>query len=107
MPLIKSTAPFESTQPDILNAQAGQNIIYNYPNPFSTSTTINFRSEGGHVLIQLFNNQGRLLNTLINKDYDQGSFEVILEGGNYMPGTYLLHMQNGSAKQTRNILLIK
>jgi hypothetical protein len=107
LPMIKSTAPCESTSPDILNATAGQNIIYNYPNPFSSSTTINFRSEGGHVRIQIFNIMGALLTTLVDKDFEAGRYDINFESSAYPTGAYFAHLQNGSAKQVRTMMVVR
>src|SRR6185436_3119578 len=45
-----------STQPP----STDERIIYNYPNPFTNSTTIKFKTEGGHTLIQIIDTLGRV-----------------------------------------------
>ena len=107
LPIIKTTAPCVSTKADLLNAKAGINIISNYPNPFSGSTTINYQSQGGHVLIQVFNIEGRLVSTIVDSDHEQGTYEVNFQNIGYAPGTYYARLQNGSAQQVRTMLLMK
>ena len=107
LPIIRSSAPCVSTNPDVLNALAGKNIIYNYPNPFSNATTINFQSQGGHVLIQVFNIEGALVSTIINGDRDAGEYEVAFEGRGHATGTYYARLQNGSLQQVHTMMLVK
>jgi uncharacterized protein (DUF1501 family) len=107
LPIIRSSAPCVSTNPDIRNAIAGKNIIYNYPNPFSTKTTINFQSQGGHVLIQVFNVEGTLMRTIMDAERDQGSYEVVFSSNGYAPGTYYARLQNGSLQQVHTMVLAK
>ena len=47
-----------------LNQQAGESIVRNDPNPFSSSTYVTFKSKGGHILLQVFTTEGKLLKTL-------------------------------------------
>jgi uncharacterized protein (DUF1501 family) len=107
LPVIKSIAPCVSTNADILNAQAGQKLIKNYPNPFSTYTTINYQAQNGHVLLQVFSMNGRLIETLVNADQQQGTYEVAFTNKGYGPGSYYARFQNGSIQQTQNMMLIK
>jgi uncharacterized protein (DUF1501 family) len=107
LPVIRSSAPCVSTNPDVLNALAGKNIIYNYPNPFSNATTINFQSQGGHVLIQVFNIEGALVSTIVNGDRDAGEYEVAFEGRDHATGTYYARLQNGSLQQVHTMMLVK
>lgn len=107
LPVIKSTAPCVSTNADILNAQAGQKVIKNYPNPFSKSTTINYQAQNGHVLLQVFSMNGRLIETLVNADQQEGTYEVAFTNKGYGPGSYYARFQNGSIQQTQNMMIIK
>ena len=52
-------------------------LSQNYPNPFNPSTAIRFdidRSE--KVILQIYNNEGRLITTLIDNHMNAGSHEV-------------------------------
>jgi uncharacterized protein (DUF1501 family) len=107
LPIIRSTAPCVSTDADILNAQAGKSIISNYPNPFNTATTINFESQGGHALIQIFNVQGNLISTPVDSVQDKGSHTVTFENHGYPPGPYYARLQNGSLQQVHTMMLMR
>ncbi len=107
LPIIQSTAPCVSTDVDKLNAQAGKNLISNYPNPFSSSTNVAFESEGGHTLIQVFNIQGQLMKTLIDKETAAGSHKVTFENEGYPPGIYYARLQNGALQQVRTMALVR
>ena len=107
LPIIRSTAPCVSTNADIYNATAGNNLIYNYPNPFANFTTINFQSQGGHVLIQVFSMEGRLVSTIVDGVQDQGSHEVIFQNKGYAAGSYYARLQNGSVQQVHTMMLVK
>lgn len=106
IPVIKPTAPCISTSPEILNAMAGKNIISNYPNPFQTSTTISYESFGGHTLIQVFNTEGRLIKTLVDKEIAGGNHKITFENEGYSPGVYYARLQNNAIQQVRTMLLV-
>jgi hypothetical protein len=58
-------------------------LSQNYPNPFNPSTAIRFdidRSE--KVILQIYNNEGRLITTLIDNHMNAGSHEVSWNGKN-------------------------
>ncbi len=106
IPVIKRTAPCISTSPEILNAMAGKNIISNYPNPFQTSTTISYESFGGHTLIQVFNTEGRLIKTLVDKEIAGGNHKITFENEGYSPGIYYARLQNNAIQQVRTMILV-
>lgn len=106
IPVIKRTAPCVSTSPEILNAMAGKNIISNYPNPFQTSTTISYESFGGHTLIQVFNTEGRLIKTLVDKEIAGGNHKITFENEGYSPGVYYARLQNNAIQQVRTMILV-
>ena len=55
----------------------------NYPNPFSTSTTINYEvNEYSPISIRLFDLNGRIIKTLVNKNQDQGKYTCVWNGKN-------------------------
>lgn len=107
MNVIKKTAPCMSSSPDIINPNAGKNIISNYPNPFQTSTTISYESFGGHTLIQIFNTEGKLIKTLVDMEMNAGTHKVTFENEGYLPGIYYARLQNNSIQQIRTMLLVR
>ena len=96
-----------STSPEIININAGKNLISNYPNPFQTSTTISYESFGGHTLIQVFNTEGKLIKTLVDMEIGAGNHKVTFENEGYLPGVYYARLQNNSVQQIRTMLLVR
>ncbi|MFA6947301.1 MAG: DUF1501 domain-containing protein, partial [Pedobacter sp.] len=84
--VIKKSAPCMSTSPEVISPNAGKNLISNYPNPFQTSTTVSYETFGGHTLIQVFNTEGRLIKTLVDKEIGAGNHKVTFENEGYLPG---------------------
>jgi hypothetical protein len=96
-----------STSPEIINVNAGKNLISNYPNPFQSSTTISYETFGGHALIQVFNTEGKLIKTLVDTEMGAGNHKVTFENEGYLPGVYYARLQNGSIQQIRTMLLVR
>ena len=105
--VIKKSAPCMSTSPEIININAGKNLISNYPNPFQTSTTISYESFGGHTLIQVFNTEGKLIKTLVDMEIGAGNHKVTFENEGYLPGVYYARLQNNAIQQIRTMLLVR
>ncbi|HMC96541.1 MAG TPA: DUF1501 domain-containing protein, partial [Flavobacteriales bacterium] len=59
-----------------INQQAGDLLLNAYPNPFVERTTLSYAANGGHVLIQVFNEQGQVLKTLLNQQLPAGKYTV-------------------------------
>lgn len=106
LPIVASTACSGVGIHD-LNQAAGINLISNYPNPFTSSTYISFTTQGGHTVVQVFDNEGRMLKTLADGEYDPGTYKVWFENENFGSGVYYARLQNGSIQQVRNMLLVR
>jgi uncharacterized protein (DUF1501 family) len=105
LPLIKDSACSTATS----NVLSGETLISNYPNPFTNNTVIEFKTEGGHTLIQLFDASGKLLSIVLEKDFaDTPSVQKItLNGEQLTSGMYYLRFQNGATQQVRPIMKVK
>ena len=101
LPVIKATACNMNIEE--LNA-LGDNLIINYPNPFVSGTTINFKSAGGHVLIQVFDTIGRKVATLADQPYAAGTYSIPFNGSALASGVYYARLQNGPLQQVRPML---
>jgi hypothetical protein len=106
LPIIKGSASCTGSTSDKLNAEAGKNIITNYPNPFQSTTTIDFESMGGHTLIQVFDVEGRLLKTLLDGHTTIGRHKITFENEGYRPGVFYARLQNGALQQVRTMMLV-
>ncbi len=106
LPLIKAGVCVTSTTPP---NPSGSSLITNYPNPFTNSTTIKFDTEGGHTLIQIIDNAGRLLINLLEKDYPAAANGLTIPfNASHLPnGVYYARLQNGAIQQVRPMLKVR
>jgi uncharacterized protein (DUF1501 family) len=104
LPVIKATA----CNMDIKDLNSiGDNLIINYPNPFSNATKITFKSAGGHTLVQIFDTSGKRVATLTDQVYTAGTYSLIFNSETLASGVYYARLQNGSLQQVRPMLKIK
>ena len=69
----------------------------NYPNPFSSKTTISFQlSQEAYVKLDIYNMNGKMITTLKDQNLDAGFYEVILDGSNLPSGIYTYVLRTGS-----------
>jgi len=74
---------------------AKEALIYNYPNPFSGQTKIEFKTNGGHTLLQLLDGTGTVIKTLVESNYTYaGMNSYNLYGTGLVPGVYYVRIQN-------------
>ena len=85
-----------------LNAQSLK--LQNYPNPFKDFTTIEFTSPGGLMELRLFDNQGRLLKTLVNAPLAKGNYTEILDGNNLPAGNYYYQLITPAGQIGRHLV---
>ena len=84
-----------------LNNAAGIKVISNYPNPFDFGTTIQFETQGGHTLVQIFDVEGQLIAVPVDGIYAPGKFNVYYNGGYLPSGVYYLRFQDSTYSQVR------
>lgn len=86
---------------------SGDILISNYPNPFSTSTVITFKTEGGHTLIQIMDTMGRVITNLTDKEYSAGTYSIVFNGERLTGGVYYARLQNLASQQVRAMLKVR
>jgi uncharacterized protein (DUF1501 family) len=74
----------------------GNNILSNYPNPFTERTTIRFISNGGLVIILLYDGEGRQVRAITHEVYAQGKYELLMQKDGLPCGNYIAKLYNGS-----------
>jgi hypothetical protein len=85
----------------------------NYPNPFNPVTNIRYDlPEDAHVMIRIFDIQGRMVKTLVSGQEKAGRKSIIWDATNQIgeqvaAGMYLYLIQAGEFKQTRKMVLLK
>ena len=84
-----------------------------YPNPFNPSTNIKYNlKHDSQVKITIYDQRGRLINTLIDKKEKSGIKSIRWNGKNTKSqsvgsGMYLYRIQAGTFNQTKKLVLIK
>ncbi|MCB0735108.1 MAG: DUF1501 domain-containing protein [Flavobacteriales bacterium] len=104
--LLEDTCNTSSAQRAELR-KSGNASVMNYPNPFVDQTTIRYESDGGHILIQIFNPQAQLIQTLVDDFIPEGEHEVIMDATNLAKGTYYYRYQRGSYSQTKPMIKVR
>jgi uncharacterized protein (DUF1501 family) len=80
----------------------------NYPNPFNPSTMIQFTLPASvNVRLQVFDVQGRLVQTLIDGNVPAGEQSIRFDGSNLSNGTYLYRLETPYGAASRKMTLIK
>ena len=88
-------------------------MMGNHPNQFNPTTPIAFVVErSGHVVISVFDVEGRLVKTIADRTYEPGFHAVQWQGrddaGRTVPsGTYLVQMNTGEGGETRKVSLVR
>ncbi|MES2882274.1 MAG: DUF1501 domain-containing protein, partial [Bacteroidota bacterium] len=86
----------------------GNNLVSNYPNPFTESTAIRYSTNGGHTLIQIINGVGQLIKTLVDADYPQaGTYTATFNSYGLASGVYYARLQNGPTQQVATMLKVR
>ncbi len=74
----------------------GYKLNHNYPNPIYGNTTISYSIPvQTHVELVIYDNTGRILNTLVNKTQSSGNYEVIWDASDALPGVYFYKINAG------------
>ena len=72
-----------------------ESLIYNYPNPFTNMTKIEFKTNSGQTSLQLLNGEGTVIQMLVEANYNfAGTNSYNLYGASLSPGVYYIRMQN-------------
>jgi len=86
---------------------SGDELISNYPNPFTDSTTIKFKTRGGHTLVQIIDMLGRVIRTPVDQEFAPGTYSVSFDSGALPSGVYYARFQNGPVQQVKPMLKVK
>ncbi len=90
-----------------MNQGAGIAMLDVYPNPFVESTTVRFTTDGGRVLLQVFNGQGQSVRMLLNQEMVPGTHTIGCDLGDMPMGVYYCRLQIGPKQQVRNMLKVR
>lgn len=90
-----------------VNQGAGVSVLDVYPDPFTERTTVHYRTSGGRVLLQVFNEQGQAVRTLVDQVMPDGSFSVECDLGDRPTGLYYCRLQNLARQQVKRMLKVR
>ena len=80
----------------------------NFPNPFTSTTTIQFSlKEKENVLLKVYDQQGRLVSTLANESLDAGEHKYTFQPSLLSSGVYYCTLSSGTYSETRKLLLLR
>ena len=93
---------------EIESAPEKINLDSAYPNPFNPTTTISFGLPvDSEVSIQIYNLQGRVVETLASQFMQAGYHSVTWNADSYSSGVYFVKMATGDYVSTQKLLLVK
>ncbi len=84
------------------------NLSQNYPNPFNPTTNIKFDiPKNSFVQITIYNELGKAVEQLVNKQMQAGKYETQWNAQNYASGVYFYKLEAGDYNETRKMILLK
>jgi len=86
---------------------AGTSYLEIWGTPFTQSTTIKYKTDGGHTLLQVFDTMGRLVATPVDKDLPAGSYTYQYDSGPLPAGVYYARLQNGAIQQVKAMIKVR
>jgi hypothetical protein len=94
------------TMTEIKNSKAELELS-NFPNPFSGATTIEFiLTKAGNANLQIWDERGRLIETLVNETLSQGKHSVNFDRKNLKAGIYYYSLSAEGKKRTNKMVLL-
>ncbi|MGZ4056508.1 MAG: T9SS type A sorting domain-containing protein [Bacteroidia bacterium] len=92
---------------DIAAAKADLQLI-NYPNPVSSSTTIEFvLNKRGPVNLQVLDQYGRSVETLVNENMAEGKHDIVFDKKNLASGIYYYSLIADNKRKTNKMVIVK
>lgn len=86
---------------------AGTSYLEIWGTPFTQTTTIKYKTDGGHTLLQVFDTMGRLVGNLVDKALAAGSYSYTFDSGGLAPGVYYARLQNGPMQQVKAMIKVR
>jgi hypothetical protein len=78
-------------------------LMQNYPNPFNPTTLIKFAiPQRNHVTLKIFNALGQEVATLVNGEYNVGTYQVSFNATGLASGIYFYQISAGTMQSCRN-----
>ena len=88
--------------------EKGYLLNQNYPNPFNPSTTIHYKiTDNCFVKLFIYDELGRKIKTLVNKNQNRGEYNIRFNGNNLSSGIYYYRLLAGKYVSVKKMLLLK
>ena len=92
----------------IKSIESANMSLINYPNPFSSVTTISYKLPiRNDVTMKIYDITGVVVATLVNETQIAGQHEITFNGANLSEGVYFLKVKAGNALQVHKMTLVK
>ena len=83
---------------------SSENLLTNYPNPFHTSLSIQFKTEGGHTLLQVLDGSGKLVKVITEGSFNKGTYKADFNGEFLPAGIYYIRLQNQLIQEVKIVM---
>jgi beta propeller repeat protein len=91
-----------------INIPEKYELSQNYPNPFNSSTTIQFAlPEESHVLLEIYNSAGQLIEILVNKNMGVGNYSINWDAAAMPSGIYFYRIKAGKFTDLKKMILLR
>ena len=81
-----------------------EHLLTLYPNPFHGKLSIQFKTSGGHTLLQLMDGSGRLIKNITEGNFDTGIYKANFDGEFLPAGIYYVRLQNQLNQEVKSAL---
>ncbi len=93
---------------DLVGLPSTPVLYQSIPNPFNSTTTIRYYlPESSIIDLQLFNIQGRLVQTLFSENTTSGYHLFVLKANNLSSGIYFLNLKGDYFNRIQKVILIR
>ena len=83
-------------------------LFQNYPNPFNPETKIKFWvNKTSNIKLNIYNSLGQKIETLLNKEFSIGRYNVIFNAEKYSSGVYYYQLISDDKVITKKLVLLK
>lgn len=106
--IFKNSTVVSSVTPVSIEIPSQYKLHQNFPNPFNPSTNIKFDiPKSDFVTLEVYNSQGRLVQTLVKENLSTGTYQVTFNGANVSSGIYFYKFITSDFVNTGKMMLIK
>ena len=82
-------------------------LLQNYPNPFNPTTSLQYHlQQNDHVKLVIYNQNGQLVQTLVDEFQKAGSHKILWDAGDLASGIYFYQIITNKFTETKKMLLL-